>query len=268
MLTAIPMKYLNYIEDRFYEVYFSLTEPDILKLEKLDNGPLNNVIANINKECFGVAIYEDRNDYTVEMFYVTNVDQLEGDLIRLKLNDPDYVSILFYFCQKLVINYIELDVINTFNTFQSRLRSFLEKLGFFTTTNLELEKFEGQEVTMMSTAPKGIKNVLLFDRVDYYRKFFGDIYHIKRDEKKDYTYLMVNDDTGLIKIGRSNNPRYREKTLQSQEPTVHIIACWETPKNVEADLHKLYNHKRIRGEWFRLNMTDLKKLEQFMKHRV
>ncbi len=259
------MKNLDYIENRFYEVYMPLAEEDIYHLEKSDNGPLNNVISNINKECFGATIYEDPNDYTVDFFYVTNVDKLQGDLIRIKISDPDYVLLLFYFCQMLVINYKELDTINTFNLFQTRLRTFLEKLGFFTTTTLELKRFEGQEVTMMSTAPKGIKNIVLFDRVDYYRKLFGGNHSIKRDENKDYTYLMVNDETGLIKIGRSNNPKYREKTLQSQEPTVHIIACWETPKSIETDLHKLYSHKRVRGEWFRLNMTDLKKLEQFMK---
>jgi len=262
------MKDLNYIENRFYELYFSLTDSDILELEKSDNGPLNNVVSNINKECFGVAIYEEPNDYTVEIFYVTNVDKLQGDLIRLKLSDPDYILILFYFCQMLVINYKELDTIDTFNTFQNRLRSFLEKLGFFTTTSLELKRFEGQDVTMMSTAQKGIKNIVLFDKIDYYRKFFGNNFDIIKEEEKDYTYLMLNDETGLIKIGRSTSPRYREKTLQSQEPKVHIVACWKTPKTVETDLHKLYNHKRVRGEWFRLNMTDLKKLEQFMQQHL
>ncbi len=258
------MKDLDYIENRFYEVYCSLTEANILELEKNDNGALNNVVCNLQKECFGGAIFEHPNDYTVELFYATNVETLQGDLIRLKLSDPDYVAIVFYFCQMLVVTYKELDTIDVFNCFQSKLRTFLEKLGFFTTTNLELKKFEGQEVVMMSNSPKGIKKVIMFNKVDYYRRFCGDNYNIKREEHKDYTYLMVNDDTGLIKIGRSNNPGYREKTLQSQESTVHIIACWETPKTVETDLHKLYNHKRVRGEWFRLNLSDLKKLVRFM----
>lgn len=121
---------------------------------------------------------------------------------------------------------------------------------------------------MMSNAPKGIKNLVLFDRVDYYRKFFNNSYSRTIEKEKDYTYLMVNNKTALIKIGRSNNPVYRERTLHSKEPSVHMIACWETPKNIEAELHRIYNEKRVRGEWFRLNMTDLKKIEQYMNEYV
>lgn len=79
---------------------------------------------------------------------------------------------------------------------------------------------------------------------------------------------MLNDDSGLIKIGYSKNPKFREKTLQSQEPEVHLILCCETHKNIERELHKLYSQKRFRGEWFRLNMTDLKKLRNFLQERI
>jgi len=262
------MKDLNYVENRFRDHYYSLTDSDILELEKLDNGPLNNVVANINKECFGIAAYQEPKDYTLELFYVTNKEQLTGDLLRLKLSDPDYVQLLFYFCQFLVIKYKDLDTLGSFNTFQLKLRSFLEKEGFFTTTTIELKRFEGQDVTMMSSAPKGIKNIVLFDRVDYYRIFFNDSYKKSIDKDKDYIYLMLNNDTALIKIGRSNNPGYRERTLHSKEPVVHMIACWEASKQTETELHKLYKPKRVRGEWFRLNMTDLKKIEQYMSEYV
>lgn len=258
------MKDLAYIKNRFEEVYYTLEDTDIAELEKHDNGPLNNVIVNINKECFGVVAIIESADYTIDLFYVANKEILAGDLLRLKLSDPDYVQLLFYFCQFLVIKYNDLDTIGTFNCFQLKLRAFLEKEGFFTTTTLELKRFEGQDFTMMSNAPKGIKNLVLFDRVDYYRKYFNNNYSIRIDKIKNYTYLMLNDDTALIKIGQSNNPCYRERTLQSKEPKVHLIACWETPKTIEKDLHNMYKYKRIRGEWFRLNMTDLKKLAQFM----
>ena len=59
---------LELIENRFNEVYFTLSESDIIEIEKSDNGPLNNVISNINKECFGVMVFEDPNDYTIEIF--------------------------------------------------------------------------------------------------------------------------------------------------------------------------------------------------------
>lgn len=258
------MRDLAFIQNRFTELHYELIEADIIELEKYDNGPLHNVMASINKECFGVFAGQTLNDYQIDFFYVNNKTTLTGDLLRMNLSDPDYVQILFYFCQYLVIRFKEIDTLNTFNTFQLRVRSYLEKEGFFTTTTLELKRFEGQDVTMLSTSPKGIHNIVLFEKADYYRKFFNNNYKRPVDTRKNYTYLMLNNDTSLIKIGKSNNPGYRERTLHSQEPAIYIIACWESPKSVEGELHKLFEQKRIRGEWFRLNLTDLKKIEIFM----
>lgn len=65
------------------------------------------------------------------------------------------------------------------------------------------------------------------------------------------TYVMKNKRSGLYKIGKSNNPKYREKTLQSEEPNIVMIKVWN--KDIEAQLHKEYKNFRVRGEWFKLN---------------
>jgi len=76
---------------------------------------------------------------------------------------------------------------------------------------------------------------------------------------------MVNKETSLIKIGFSKDPFYREKTLQSREPEIHRIAYWKAPRYIEAELHKKYKEKRIRGEYFRLNIKDLHEINRFME---
>lgn len=77
-----------------------------------------------------------------------------------------------------------------------------------------------------------------------------------------FVYLMHDTTNDFYKIGISNNPGYREKTLQSEKPTIEMICCKEYPirtiaEAFEAALHKTFADKRIRGEWFSLTQTDI-----------
>ena len=68
--------------------------------------------------------------------------------------------------------------------------------------------------------------------------------------------VLKDNNTGYYKIGKSNNPLNREKTLQSEKPTYTLIKTFK--KNIEKDLHNKYIKQRIRGEWFNLNNIQLK----------
>lgn len=77
-----------------------------------------------------------------------------------------------------------------------------------------------------------------------------------------HVYLMHDTTNGFYKIGISNNPEYRERTLQSEKPSIEIVCCKEYPirsiaEAFEAALHKAFASKRIRGEWFSLDETDV-----------
>lgn len=89
-----------------------------------------------------------------------------------------------------------------------------------------------------------------------------DICSINRDIKTKNvpvkTYVMFDKSTGFYKIGKSVNPRYREKTLQSEKPTIELLHVFHT--NIEKKLHKEYHNKRIRGEWFALEISDIEKM--------
>ncbi|MDR6571366.1 GIY-YIG nuclease family protein [Chitinophaga ginsengisegetis] len=258
------MTNLQSIHQKFDKCCFTLSKEDILKLDKTDNGPINNVVAGINKHCYGARLFDDQYGLTVEMFYVNNDQTLKGDIIRLDINDEDYFHLLFRFCVLLSNEYVEVDAIDAFNTFQTKLRSFLEKSGFYTTTSQVLKQFEGKSAVMIAFSQRGIFNVKIIDKVDFFRDFFNRNYDTKTESSCEYVYLMVNTDTSLIKIGTSKNPKYRERTLHSQEPKVHLIAKWNCSKKLEKKLHQTYKHKRIRGEWFRLDLNDLKEIETFM----
>jgi len=255
-------------EDKFNACCFTLSEEDIRKLDKEDNGPINNVIAHIARHCYGAKLYDDHLGLSVEMFYVNGIRQLKGDIIQLDLKDADYYQLLLRFCVLLSTDYLEVNALNAFNTFQQKLRGFLEKLGFFTVASHELKQFKGQNVVMMSPASRGIIKVDFIDQTEFYRNFFNNIFDQKIEKEKKYVYLMVNTDTSLIKIGKSNNPLYRERTLHSQEPSVHLIALWCCNQQVEKKLHVKFSNKRVRGEWFRLTIPDLAEIEKFMNNEI
>ena len=77
-----------------------------------------------------------------------------------------------------------------------------------------------------------------------------------------YVYLMKDISNGYYKIGISNTPEYREKTLQSEKPTIELLASKKYPTRkiaeaIESALHTAYSQQRLRGEWFKLDDVDV-----------
>ena len=88
--------------------------------------------------------------------------------------------------------------------------------------------------------------------------------------KACYVYLMLDTSNGYYKIGVSNKPNYREKTLQSEKPTIEMIASKKYPvrkiaESFEKSLHSTYSDKRVRGEWFELDEIDVFHIKESLK---
>lgn len=75
-------------------------------------------------------------------------------------------------------------------------------------------------------------------------------------KSKCQTYLMKDENTGFTKIGKSVNPKKRERTLQSEKPTISLFKVCD--KLVEKELHDYFSIKHIRGEWYHLSDEDIK----------
>ncbi|WP_459212622.1 GIY-YIG nuclease family protein [Aquimarina rhabdastrellae] len=94
----------------------------------------------------------------------------------------------------------------------------------------------------------------------------------KKTEEYCYVYLMLDLRNKAYKIGISKNPKIREKTLQSEQPKIKIIAAKKYINRkiagaIEKALHETYSHKRKRGEWFFLDEEDLKELIYTLKSK-
>jgi hypothetical protein len=88
---------------------------------------------------------------------------------------------------------------------------------------------------------------------------------IKREPKPTFIYLMLDENTGHHKIGKSIKPSYREKTLQSEKSSIVLISTWNGTDADEISLHKLFHQKRVRGEWFALTDSDIEQIRNHFK---
>lgn len=85
-----------------------------------------------------------------------------------------------------------------------------------------------------------------------------------------YVYLMHDEANGYYKIGMSNDPTYREGTLQSEKPTIKLVASHKYPSRkiasaIEAALHNVYKDNHVRGEWYRLDANDVLAIKETLE---
>lgn len=82
------------------------------------------------------------------------------------------------------------------------------------------------------------------------------------EDSSCYVYLMKDTSNGYYKIGISKDPVYRERTLQSEKPTIELVkkklfTSRKNSKEVEKLLHQKFLSHNVRGEWFSLDEKDV-----------
>jgi hypothetical protein len=82
--------------------------------------------------------------------------------------------------------------------------------------------------------------------------------------KIDYIYLMSHTN-GLTKIGKSVDPKAREKTLQAEDPRLEMIFHHPSWDGLERKLHRIFADLRVRGEWFKLEDRHIDWIMFFLK---
>ena len=109
---------------------------------------------------------------------------------------------------------------------------------------------------------------VIADNIVYFEPIFKNIEQLSSPQnqiasiserpKCGYVYLAYDFRTKYTKIGFSNNPNIREKTLQSENPLIEIFLIIKQEKSQEKEYHDYFEEQRIRGEWFRLSSKDVK----------
>jgi hypothetical protein len=83
-----------------------------------------------------------------------------------------------------------------------------------------------------------------------------------------FVYLLTNDFV-QFKIGISKNVKKRIKQLQTGNgQEINLIKSYKSEKfyrNIETALHNTYIHKKIKNEWFSLDIDDVNNFENTCK---
>lgn len=98
------------------------------------------------------------------------------------------------------------------------------------------------------------------------RYFPDQLDHVdfRTDNNIGYIYFLKENLFGHIKIGRSRNIKKRLRIFAAELPFETKLLCYFKTYNyekIELELHKLFNSKRVRGEWFLLDKEDIEKIK-------
>ncbi len=99
---------------------------------------------------------------------------------------------------------------------------------------------------------------LSFGEIDFTAYNALDMSFIKPPRPKPYfsTYLFLNKDNGLIKIGRSKHVFTRLLQVQKEVGTKNVDVIAYKILDIEALLHIEHRFKRNFGEWFNLSLDE------------
>ena len=114
-------------------------------------------------------------------------------------------------------------------------------------------------------------NLIISKHQDQYDKFVQQ--NKRRDalgEDSSYGYVYIIKVDQYYKIGQTANLKKRigEYTKLMKEPEIIINAKCHYYKEIEKDLHKMFEDKRSNGEWFILSDEDLNKAVVYLKERA
>lgn len=77
--------------------------------------------------------------------------------------------------------------------------------------------------------------------------------------KEEFVYVLFSKDSGLHKIGKSDNPFRRVADLTTQlKQSIKVVACVavKDARKTELFLHNEFKDRAVCGEWFRFNNQD------------
>lgn len=244
----------------FLENYYKIAEEDLKSLNSnnLTDG-LIRFFNGMENHVFGGFIPDDdtKEMGVVHLFYAEYLQEFKSFAIPLYYSEAN--ELVFVFAREITLLNPALDIFDVFNTLQHFRETCLEGMGYFT-----FNPFKTPKGSSLITFGQLIAPVWKLERLDFMRDLFKDVVDKEHLDPRNKIYLMVDNSTGLVKIGKSINPKYREGTLQSKQPETHLIAYWTAPSKIEKELHAKYAHKRKRGEWFHLTIDELDEIKLFM----
>lgn len=134
---------------------------------------------------------------------------------------------------------------------------------------LSLELENAQSVDDMWSINKRLHKELLNNPNVKWKLFMSELDKYKVEYKRQIvqqTYLMQDSKSGLYKIGKSQDPVGRLKTLRTGSPYLNLYATCD--RDCEHELHKRFKHKNVYSEFFELSDADLELIMEEYEFRI
>lgn len=147
------------------------------------------------------------------------------------------------------------DEINIMYTFVETLAKFVDAC------EEKFIKFVNERVIERQNIKNGIFPIGYDVLGEQERKSIDNSYYVS---KVPNIYLMSHTN-GLTKIGKSIDPKARERTLQAEDPRLEMIFYHPSWDGLERKLHSIFADLRIRGEWFKLEDRHIDWIMFFVK---
>jgi hypothetical protein len=197
-------------------------------------------------------------------FLFSNEDIIKFEIINKPYkysNSYDWGNI--YEC-KVPITITELNLFENYDLIKWQIEYADNEIKVIESIESEDTKFIIRKFT------KEYKEIVKYEALDYQPLNEREILSTSETDDKCHVYLMIDHTNNYYKIGISNKPKYREKTLQSEKPTIELIINKRFPNrkianSFEQALHQAYSEKRIRGEWFSLDFNDVEDIKEALK---
>lgn len=225
----------------------------------------------------------DDKDFIVFQFASKELNLSKGDIVSFLFEDNRIIDfIIKESSYRLISNYEEKHLENKIQITEDELRLFedydlLKWKIVLKKQNVEI--FGGEEGTGKYQSSKDLKIVIRKLTKEYRSLVSAEIENyqplLERDTltsledtplvEECHVYLMIDTVNNYHKIGISNKPSWREKTLQSEKPSIELLASKKfinrkIAYSFEKALHDAYDEKRIRGEWFNLDESEIKEI--------
>lgn len=275
----------------------------VIEIDSFTNNKIIKFSFDIDYLLFGFVKFRTYNSTYGEIFFYVSLNYLQGkDYIifritpgKAKLNVGDKVSLLFTDNSKIEFDVTSNSCKVNFPDSANEAKEIisLEELNVLITKELKAWKITfcreaidviGDNTTyygrVLKTLNEKLGNAILLQELakTYSQTITAEIENysplINRESDNMvkmaldticFVYLMIDTTNGYHKIGISNAPDYREKTLQSEKPTVELLASKKfinrrIAQSFEKALHDTYSSKRVRGEWFNLSQIEVDEL--------
>lgn len=254
---------------KLFENYYDQTGSQMIIDPYTKTKKIQWINENVNN-VFKLDFYDDN----ALICFWTSEDVRKGDCVSLLFDD------------ETIIDYVVIDNKTDEATcvlYQEDIEKLLQSkiISYRVTYKKASKKPYTEELDDLWDHPYRLEQISSYVKsyVDSINKLIPDYHFPHRVIKKNtneylfpgcYVYLMKDTSNGYHKIGISNTPEYRERTLQSEKPTIEMLACKKFPtrkiaESIESALHNAYSKQRLRGEWFNLNDADVAAIIETLK---